>query len=114
MKQEYLTFNGENLISLGECDCFDEACAKEEAFPSRESQVFSLPQKATGKKFWRIWPKISKIEVDRFFNLLYTPPMNISFTTAELHEIMRESYSFCEKMISLLKKDVLAEYRAKY
>lgn len=40
--------------------------------------------------------------------------MNISFTTAELHEIMRESYSFREKMISLLKKDVLAEYRAKY
>lgn len=38
--------------------------------------------------------------------------MNITFTTAELHEIMRESYSFREKMISLLEKDILAEYRA--
>jgi len=44
--------------------------------------------------------------------LAYTLHMKINFSTAELHAIMQESATFREKIISLVGRDVLTDYRA--
>ena len=51
MKEKYYTFDGETLVSLGECENFDEACAVETAIMNQGEMSFFIAREKDWRKY---------------------------------------------------------------